>query len=182
TQGRHKRIDRDHRQFFADGRRAGEPPSRSRNQPTIRLTSRRGRNCRRCSGSPYRRTVLKQQTGTVLDGDAIKTRSMYAIERFGAYANQFRRQELDTSVLHHAKRALLDWHASLFPGLQVAPVPQLRATLHDETHGADLGVRDLALLAGTAAHAAEVDDSFRQAMYHPGAATIAAALAVSRGQ
>jgi len=107
---------------------------------------------------------------------------MYAIERFGAYANQFRRQELDTSVLHHAKRALLDWHASLFPGLQVAPVPQLRATLHDETHGADLGVRDLALLAGTAAHAAEVDDSFRQAMYHPGAATIAAALAVSRGQ
>jgi 2-methylcitrate dehydratase PrpD len=36
------------------------------------------------------------------------------------------------------------------------------------------------LINGTAAHAAEVDDSFRDAMSHPGAATIAAALATAQ--
>lgn len=40
--------------------------------------------------------------------------------------------------------------------------------------------RSAALLHGTAAHAAEVDDSFRDAMYHPGAATVAAALAAAQ--
>ena len=40
--------------------------------------------------------------------------------------------------------------------------------------------RAAALINGTAAHAAEVDDSFRDAMYHPGAATIAAALAAAQ--
>ncbi|WP_330653486.1 MmgE/PrpD family protein, partial [Clostridioides difficile] len=40
--------------------------------------------------------------------------------------------------------------------------------------------RAAALFNGSAAHAAEVDDSFRDAMYHPGAATIAAALAASQ--
>ncbi len=44
-------------------------------------------------------------------------------------------------------------------------------------HGRRATARAAALINGTAAHAAEVDDSFRDAMYHPGAATIAAALA-----
>ena len=40
--------------------------------------------------------------------------------------------------------------------------------------------RAAALIQGTAAHAAEIDDSFRDAMVHPGAATIAAALAAAQ--
>ncbi|MGB3291004.1 MAG: MmgE/PrpD family protein, partial [Burkholderiaceae bacterium] len=41
-------------------------------------------------------------------------------------------------------------------------------------------VRTAALINGAAAHVAELDDSFRDAMYHPGAATVAAALAASQ--
>ncbi|UBQ43812.1 MmgE/PrpD family protein [Comamonas thiooxydans] len=113
---------------------------------------------------------------------------MYATEVFGQYAEQFQGTRLPDEVVHHAKRAVIDWYASLFPGLAAAPLAQLEQVLaEDLDHGrARLGngrtatARAAALYNGTAAHAAEVDDSFRDAMYHPGAATIAAALAVSQ--
>jgi 2-methylcitrate dehydratase PrpD len=110
---------------------------------------------------------------------------MYATEVFARYAAEFRSQPLRNEVLHHAKRAVIDWYASLFPGLATAPVQLLERTLADDLdrgrallpQGRRATARAAALLNGTAAHAAEVDDSFRDAMYHPGAATIAAALA-----
>ena len=113
---------------------------------------------------------------------------MYATEVFARYATEFRQARLDDEVLHHAKRAVIDWHAALFPGLDVAPMPQLRALLADDLDrgrarlpdGRLAPARAAALLNGTAAHAAEVDDSFRDAMYHPGAATVAAALAIAQ--
>ena len=113
---------------------------------------------------------------------------MHAIEVFARYAAGFRTQELSAEVVHHAKRAVIDWYASLFPGLGTAPVQQLEDVLADDLdHGRACLVggraataRAAALIHGTAAHAAEVDDSFRDAMYHPGAATIAAALAASQ--
>lgn len=113
---------------------------------------------------------------------------MYVTEVFARYANEFRQVRLDDEVLHHAKRAVIDWHAALFPGLEVAPMPQLRALLADDVgrgrarlpDGRLATPRAAALLNGTAAHAAEVDDSFRDAMYHPGAATVAAALAIAQ--
>lgn len=113
---------------------------------------------------------------------------MHATEVFGQYAEQFHSTRLPDEVVHHAKRAVIDWYASLFPGLAAAPLAQLEQVLaEDLDHGrARLGngrtatARAAALYNGTAAHAAEVDDSFRDAMYHPGAATIAAALAASQ--
>ena len=113
---------------------------------------------------------------------------MHATETFARYATEFRQARLDDEVLHHAKRAVIDWHAALFPGLDVAPMPQLRALLADDLgrgcarlpDGRLAPARAAALLNGTAAHAAEVDDSFRDAMYHPGAATVAAALAIAQ--
>lgn len=112
---------------------------------------------------------------------------MHATEVFARYAAEFQRQELPAEVIHHAKRAVIDWYASLFPGLRTAPVQQLEEAPDDLDHGrACLGggraatARTAALINGTAAHAAEVDDSFREAMYHPGAATIAAALAAGQ--
>lgn len=113
---------------------------------------------------------------------------MHATEVFARYATEFRQARLDDEVLHHAKRAVIDWHAALFPGLEVAPMPQLRALLADDIgrgrarlpDGRLATPRAAALLNGTAAHTAEVDDSFRDAMYHPGAATVAAALAVAQ--
>ena len=113
---------------------------------------------------------------------------MHATEVFGQYAEQFHSTRLPDEVVHHAKRAVIDWYASLFPGLAAAPLAQLEQVLaEDLDHGrARLGnvrtatARAAALYNGTPAHAAEVDDSFRDAMYHPGAATIAAALAASQ--
>jgi 2-methylcitrate dehydratase PrpD len=112
---------------------------------------------------------------------------MHATQVFARYATQFSRQPLSDEVLHHAKRAVIDWYASLFPGLATTPVRLLEDTLAEDldrgrarlAQGRSATARAAALINGTAAHAAEVDDSFRDAMYHPGAATIAAALAAA---
>ncbi len=113
---------------------------------------------------------------------------MFVTEVFARYAMAYREQPLSEPVLHHAKRAVIDWYASLFPGLSTESVRVLERTLaEDLDHGlARLALgrpataRASALINGTAAHAAEVDDSFREAMYHPGAATVAAALAAAQ--
>jgi len=113
---------------------------------------------------------------------------MHATEIFARYATEFQRQPLPGEVIHHAKRAVIDWYASLFPGLNTPPVAILEQTLVDDLDrgraflrgGRASTARTAALINGTAAHAAEVDDSFRDAMYHPGAATIAAALAAGQ--
>lgn len=113
---------------------------------------------------------------------------MHATETFGRYAQDYHQRALPDEVIHHAKRAVIDWYASLFPGLAAHPLAQLEDVLADDLdrgrarlgNGRSATARAAALFNGTAAHAAEVDDSFRDAMYHPGAATIAAALAASQ--
>jgi 2-methylcitrate dehydratase PrpD len=113
---------------------------------------------------------------------------MLAIQLLAEFGAAFQRQPLPDDVIHHAKRAVIDWYASVFPGLNAAPVQILEKALSEDLdHGSArliLGrhatARTAALINGAAAHAAEVDDSFRDAMYHPGAATIAAALAAGQ--
>jgi 2-methylcitrate dehydratase PrpD len=113
---------------------------------------------------------------------------MFTTEVFARYVARFRDQPLPAAVLHHCKRAVIDWYASLYPGLDAPAVRALEAVLADDldrgrarlARGRAATPRAAALLQGTAAHAAEVDDSFRDAMYHPGAATIAAALAAAQ--
>lgn len=113
---------------------------------------------------------------------------MHVTQTFARCAADFQHESLPPDVLHHAKRAVIDWYASLFPGLDVAPVRQLERVLADDldrgratlAQGRSATARAAALINGTAAHAAEVDDSFKEAMYHPGAATIAAALAAAQ--
>jgi 2-methylcitrate dehydratase PrpD len=117
-------------------------------------------------------------------------KKMFATQMLGRYAGQFQQQSLSRDVIHHAKRAVMDWYASVFPGLATAPVRLLQEVMHEDVGRGDsrliLGqaatTRTAALMNGTAAHAAEIDDSFRDAMYHPGAATIAAALATAQGR
>jgi len=107
---------------------------------------------------------------------------------FARFAVGGRKRPLPTEVVHHAKRALIDWHASVYPGFGYAPLQQLIDVVADDldrgpaqlASGRAATLRAAALVNGAAAHAAEVDDSFRDAMYHPGAATIAAALAVAQ--
>lgn len=113
---------------------------------------------------------------------------MLATQVFARFAHETSQRALPPEVLHHAQRAVIDWYASLYPGLAMPAVQVLEAALAEDLDRGDarlaLGraatARAAALINGTAAHAAEVDDSFRDAMYHPGAATIAAALAAAQ--
>jgi 2-methylcitrate dehydratase PrpD len=113
---------------------------------------------------------------------------MLATQAFARFANEASRRALAPEVQHHAQRAVIDWYASLYPGLAMPAVRVLEATMAEDldrgdarlASGRSATLRAAALINGTAAHAAEVDDSFRDAMYHPGAATIAAALATAQ--
>jgi 2-methylcitrate dehydratase PrpD len=103
---------------------------------------------------------------------------MYFVERCAAWAQEFRAQPIAPQVLHHARRALVDWHAALLPGLAVAPATLLKKAFAEEL---ERGYpRTLALVNGTAAHTVEVDDIYRDGIYHPGAPTIAAALSLKK--
>jgi 2-methylcitrate dehydratase PrpD len=80
----------------------------------------------------------------------------HVVERFASWAVQFRGQPLAPEVLHHAKRAVIDLYAAMISGAAAA------------------------LINGAAAHATEVDDIYRDGIYHPGAPTIPATLALAQ--
>lgn len=116
---------------------------------------------------------------------------MMAIKTLARFAAGFARRPLPPDVAHAAQRAVIDWFASIHPGLDMPAVKVLEQVLADDLDrgpsrlvgkgvGRTATARAAALYNGTAAHAAEIDDSFRDAMVHPGAATIAAALAVAQ--
>lgn len=113
---------------------------------------------------------------------------MTPVTAFGNFGSELGREPLPDVVLHHAKRALIDWTAALLPGAVEAPCTLLeRALATDLDRGtARLALgraatpRTAALINGTAAHTVEVDDIYREAIYHPGAPTIAAALAAAQ--
>ncbi|MGO4304487.1 MmgE/PrpD family protein [Cupriavidus sp. RAF12] len=110
------------------------------------------------------------------------------INEFAAYAGREATAALPDPVLHHARRAVIDWFAALLAGVQMAPGQQLVAA-----HCAELGVGQSTIIGhatsafpataawinGSTSHAAEFDDIFRDAVYHPGCPTIAAALALA---
>ena len=110
------------------------------------------------------------------------------VDRLAEYAQFEVNRALPDEVAHHAKRALIDWFSALFPGIALAPGRQLMAA-----HAAELGhgrsslpgqrttafPATAAWINGSISHAAEFDDIFRDAIYHPGCPTIAAALATA---
>jgi 2-methylcitrate dehydratase PrpD len=106
------------------------------------------------------------------------------------YAVKEQTSKLPKEAIHHAKRAVIDWYASLLPGSRVAPAVQLEQALADEldhgnarlASGRRASLRAAALINGSAAHAVEFDDIWRNAVYHPGAPVIAAALAVAQSR
>ena len=113
---------------------------------------------------------------------------MHVVERFAGFAVDFRKKPLQDEVLHHAKRALIDWYAAAFAGARIAPATLLEAALKEELDrgkarlllGRQATTRAAALINGSAAHAAEFDDIYRDGIYHPGAPTIAAAHALGQ--
>ena len=113
---------------------------------------------------------------------------MHVVERFAAWAVQSRPVPLAPEVLHHAKRAVIDLQAAMISGAASPPATLLEQALAEELDRGDArlalgrkaGVRAAALINGAAAHTTEVDDIYRDGIYHPGAPTIPAALALAQ--
>lgn len=104
-------------------------------------------------------------------------------------AASWQHRALTAEVEHHTRRAVLDWFSALIPGCTDSNVQQLaRIISGDRGNGraisyvdGSLGsARSAALLNGTASHAAEFDDIYRDGGYHPGSPTISAALALAQ--
>src|SRR5262245_23698986 len=112
------------------------------------------------------------------------------LEKIADYAIREQTSKLQPEVIHHAKRAVIDWYASLLPGGRVPPATLLEEALAEELDrgkarlgsGRRATLRAAALINGAAAHAVEFDDIWRDAVYHPGAPVIAAALATAQSQ
>ncbi|PLC49835.1 2-methylcitrate dehydratase [Pollutimonas subterranea] len=110
---------------------------------------------------------------------------MTTAQILATYGASLNGTELPPEVIHHAKRAVVDWYAALLAGAMEPPALILEKALSDDLDrgpsqlalGRSATPRTAALINGTAAHTAEVDDIYREAIYHPGAPTIAAALA-----
>jgi len=113
---------------------------------------------------------------------------MTTIQTLAEAGTTMARQPLTASQRHHAKRAVVDWASALLPGAVEAPAEAIEQALADDLdHGRSrlssgrlATARAAALINGTAAHTVEVDDIYREAIYHPGAPTISAAWAAGQ--
>lgn len=103
--------------------------------------------------------------------------------------------DLPESVVHQAKRFVLDYYGAVLPG---STMPTSRAVQQyfrqsEVGHGA-LGAASVAgtewrfaahtaaFINGTAAHGLEIDDGYTPGSYHPGAACLPAIMAVAQEQ
>src|SRR3972149_4674065 len=110
------------------------------------------------------------------------------VHQFAEYAVKEQTSKLPADVIHHAKRAVIDWYASLLPGSRVAPATLLEQALAEEldhgnarlASGRRATLRAAALINGAASHSVEFDDIYRDAGYHPGSPVIPAAPAAAQ--
>ena len=111
------------------------------------------------------------------------------MQQIADYAIKEQTSKLPDEVIHHAKRAVIDWYAALLPGSIVAPATLLEQAFADDldrgkarlARGRRATVRTAALINGAASHSVEFDDIHRDSGYHPGSPTISAALATAQG-
>src|SRR5258707_6095829 len=110
------------------------------------------------------------------------------IQQLADYAVSEQKSKLPANVVHHAKRAVIDWYAALLPGSIVTPATVLEQALAEDldrgnarlASGRRATLRATALINGAASHSVEFDDIYRDAGYHPGSPIISAALAAAQ--
>ena len=110
-------------------------------------------------------------------------------ETFARYASLLRYEQLPAEAVVAAKRVFLDWLGNAYAGA-VTPTGKILAEVVATGNGSPeatligFGTKDsainAALINGACSHIIEFDDVYRNAIYHPGAPTIAAALAVAQ--
>ena len=111
------------------------------------------------------------------------------LRQLAGFVADLRTRELPRDVMHAAARCIVDWMAATIPGGNQPPATLLASALGGEMgigtaalipSGQKAGARAAALINGCAAHTIEFDDIYRDALYHPGAPTISAALAIAQ--
>src|SRR5580704_2357671 len=111
------------------------------------------------------------------------------LRQLAGFVGELRTRELPPDVMHAAARCVVDWMAATIPGGVQPPATLFSIALGSEVgtgvaalipSGQKAGARAAALINGCAAHTIEFDDIYRDALYHPGAPTIAAALAIAQ--
>ena len=111
---------------------------------------------------------------------------IHELAQYGARESGER--NLTDPVLHHTKRAVLDWLAALYPGTRMSPGVELVQAHADETGVGQARLPGFATttfpataawINGSVSHTVEFDDIFRDGVYHPGCPVIAAALAAA---
>ncbi|MFQ5859106.1 MAG: MmgE/PrpD family protein [Anaerolineae bacterium] len=104
------------------------------------------------------------------------------------YAIAERARSLPDEIFHHAKRAVIDWCATTAPGSVLMPATGLIKALDEDVGRGNARLfpsamaatmRGAAVINAAASHTVEFDDIFRDAIYHPGTATISSALAAA---
>jgi 2-methylcitrate dehydratase PrpD len=123
-----------------------------------------------------------------LSGSAVVTDPARPVTlRLAEHAKQVRTQGISDATSLAATRAVLDWFAATVAGTVMEPARVLTAALLDESpagssrlvaDGRATSTRTAALINATASHTAEMDDIFRDGIYHPGSPTVGAAFAV----
>lgn len=113
------------------------------------------------------------------------------VRNLANYAAALSGRALPEAVRHAARRCIIDWFAAVISGAGHPPATLMVEALDEELgHGSaqliPLGrvapIRTAALINAAAAHTMEVDDIFREGIYHPGPPVIAAALAAAQGR
>ncbi len=111
------------------------------------------------------------------------------IRAFAGHVVDLGRIKISDEVRHATRRCLIDWFATTVPGGVRPPATLLCEALADELDrgkaalvpgGRRALARAAALINGAASHTVEFDDIFRDAIYHPGAPVISAALALAQ--
>lgn len=110
------------------------------------------------------------------------------VYQLAEFAATRRAEPLTAEVMHGANRALVDWFGATIAGSAADAGRFIRSgldfgvsagTAHLVGDGAPIDPRTAALINGTASHVVEMDDIFRDGIYHPGSPTVAAALATA---
>jgi 2-methylcitrate dehydratase PrpD len=113
------------------------------------------------------------------------------IHDIAQYIVDERARPLPAEVLHHAKRVVVDWFAATAPGGLAMPAVGLKTVYADQLGGGDArlfptgeraALRAAAVINAAASHTAELDDIYRDALYHPGVTTVPPALAIAEAQ
>lgn len=111
------------------------------------------------------------------------------LQRFADYAAGLKDSDLTDAAVHAAKRAVIDWFASVLRGGQEPPATLLTKAFSESEgiavlypSGRSTDARTAALINGAASHTIEFDDIYRDGLYHPGSPVISAVLALAQAK